>query len=527
MPPAHLQARLAAPNGVALGGRQPLGLVGSTATSAGPGYRLQSMYWLITWSRVDAKFDEPVAEQKLRGLVPGAEQGLRVKLAHEEHDDGGPHYHAFVAFRKTPSIRNAQVKLTVGENKPHFTKVNPRMKHVACDYVGRADKRGACMVCNDFDIGWHEAETPLDLRPAQLGSGSEEAQAEAAALTSQSKADTKYRFILQESATPDEFLANCAKYAPSDYCRNHINLVAASKHAFARAPEPYQRPSGLVLDTSTYPAIEGWLNDELKPHLGRGPSGIRGKSLCLWGPSRTGKTTWVKNLGGTFAYMGNHFNVDEFNPKVNYLIFDDISGGLDGLPSYKSWLGCQARFHVTDKYRAKTSIEWGRLCVYLSNHDPRKGPRVSAADRDWLNRNLVFQYIDAAHPLVRFDPACAAGADSNAAPATPPAHHTPNSTPLMAGALADLSGDAEELTGTESHREWPRTDSATPASPCPGDVSYGGPSPDTAPPPEVLTAAASALKRRRPASDVGYETRLDTGHLRRGPVMRGRAKVVL
>lgn len=136
MPPAHLQARLAAPNGAALGGRQPLGLVGSTATSAGPGYRLQSMYWLITWSQVDAKFDEPVAEQKLRGLVPSAEQGLRVKLAREEHDDGGPHYHAFVAFGKTPSIRNAQVKLAVGENKPHFTKIDPRMKH-----VGRADKR--------------------------------------------------------------------------------------------------------------------------------------------------------------------------------------------------------------------------------------------------------------------------------------------------------------------------------------------------------------------------------------------------
>ncbi|KAG1884914.1 hypothetical protein F4604DRAFT_1918580 [Suillus subluteus] len=475
-------------------------------------------------------FDEPVAEQKLRGLVPGAEQGLRVKLAREEHDDGGPHYHAFVAFGKTPSIRNAQVKLAVGENKPHFTKIDPRTKHVACDYVGRVDKRGARIVCNDFE-GWlargRGAPGPAT-RPTRDSWRGGRGRSGRACLAEQGR-----RKVSHHPARISHARLSSWPTAPST--RRVITVATTStwsRHPSTpspRPPEPYQRPSGLVLDTSAYPAVERWWNEELKPRLGRGPSGIRqvrGKSLCLWGPSRTGKTTWAKNLGGTFAYMGNHFNVDEFHPRIDYLIFDDICGGLDGLPSYKSWLGCQARFHVTDKYRAKTSIEWGRLCVYLSNHDPRKGPRVSAADRDWLGQNLVFQYIDAAHPLVRFDPACTAGTDSSAAPATPPAHHTPTGTPLMAGVLADLSGDDEEFTATESRRGWLRTNSPTPVSPRAAGVSCGGSSPDTSPPPQVLPAAARAFKRKRSASDVGCRARLNAGHLHRRPVTRARAKVV-
>lgn len=82
--------------------------------------------------------------------------------------------------------------------------------------------------------------------------------------------------------------------------------------------------------------------------------------------------------------------MDEPIADAKYAVFDDMQGGLDFFHSYKFWLGAQTTFYVTDKYKGKKLIEWGRPCIYLSNTDPRGD---KSADIDWLEGNCIFVHV--------------------------------------------------------------------------------------------------------------------------------------
>lgn len=108
-----------------------------------------------------------------------------------------------------------------------------------------------------------------------------------------------------------------------------------------------------------------------------------------------GKTLWARSLG-KHAYFGGLFSLDEDTEGVGYAVFDDIQGGLEFFHSYKFWLGCQAEFYATDKYKGKKLIKWGKPSIYLSNTDPRED---KGADVHWLEANCIFIYLD--KPIVR------------------------------------------------------------------------------------------------------------------------------
>lgn len=69
-------------------------------------------------------------------------------------------------------------------------------------------------------------------------------------------------------------------------------------------------------------------------------------------------------------------------------MFDDIQGGFKYFPAYKSWLGQQAEFYCTDKFRKKKYIKWGRPCIWIMNEDPY----TQEVDIDWLEK-IVSLYI--------------------------------------------------------------------------------------------------------------------------------------
>lgn len=73
-----------------------------------------------------------------------------------------------------------------------------------------------------------------------------------------------------------------------------------------------------------------------------------------------------------------------------YAVFDDMQGGFKFFPSYKGWLGAQSKFTVTDKYRGKTSIQWGRPTIWICNESPSEWTDV---DMRWLNANCIFVEI--------------------------------------------------------------------------------------------------------------------------------------
>ena len=89
--------------------------------------------------------------------------------------------------------------------------------------------------------------------------------------------------------------------------------------------------------------------------------GGRPRSLILWGETRLGKTIWARSLGA-HIYCCLQGNVDDFKAGLEdakYAVLDDMQGNFQFFPSYKGWLGAQQTFTVTDKYRGKTTIQWG------------------------------------------------------------------------------------------------------------------------------------------------------------------------
>lgn len=70
---------------------------------------------------------------------------------------------------------------------------------------------------------------------------------------------------------------------------------------------------------------------------------------------------------------------------VKYAVFDDFP--WDTMKRfYKQWFGAQKIFTLTDKYRAKKTIKWGKPIIWLCNPDEYDHrPIVS----DWMSANTI------------------------------------------------------------------------------------------------------------------------------------------
>lgn len=108
--------------------------------------------------------------------------------------------------------------------------------------------------------------------------------------------------------------------------------------------------------------------------------------MLLWGETRLGKTLWARSLGN-HLYFGGLFNmseVDDALDEAKFAIFDDMQGEFEFFHGYKFWLGAQTDFNITDKYKGKKRINWGRPSIWLSNNDPTT---LKGLDYDWLIGN--------------------------------------------------------------------------------------------------------------------------------------------
>lgn len=74
-----------------------------------------------------------------------------------------------------------------------------------------------------------------------------------------------------------------------------------------------------------------------------------------------------------------------FDPDGQYIIFDDFE--WEFFPFKKQFWGAQREFTITDKYRKKRTIQWGKPCIWISNYDPFDNMRNS--DREWFSENCV------------------------------------------------------------------------------------------------------------------------------------------
>lgn len=104
------------------------------------------------------------------------------------------------------------------------------------------------------------------------------------------------------------------------------------------------------------------------------------------GGSRLGKTEWARSLG-VHNYWCGQFNMDGFREDVKYAVFDDF-GGFKFFPMWKCWMGAQKEFSMTDKYRKKATVKWGKASIWLCN--PEDDPRVdlNQAQKAWFEANV-------------------------------------------------------------------------------------------------------------------------------------------
>lgn len=81
-------------------------------------------------------------------------------------------------------------------------------------------------------------------------------------------------------------------------------------------------------------------------------------------------------------YFNGMFCLDIWNNDADYAIFDDFEDWTK-LYNYKQFLGAQKEFTVSDKYRKKQIVRWGKPCIVLANSVP------DFKDQEWIKMNCV------------------------------------------------------------------------------------------------------------------------------------------
>ena len=114
------------------------------------------------------------------------------------------------------------------------------------------------------------------------------------------------------ASTRTEFIASIRTNQPRDFILAHDRIISYADTYYDQHHEEYKP----TFNTFTIPQeLENW-----KVNL---TITERPKSLFLCSPSRFGKTEWARSLG-CHMYFNNMINLDDWNPKADYIIFDDI-----------------------------------------------------------------------------------------------------------------------------------------------------------------------------------------------------------
>lgn len=154
--------------------------------------------------------------------------------------------------------------------------------------------------------------------------------------------------------TREEFLTRVEECSPRDWILQHDRIFGFADWKYAAAIPQYVPP---VLDFRLCPLIQDWLGtwNQSRP-----------KTLFLCGPTRTGKTSWARSLD-RHMYFCTLFNLKDWDDEAKYLVIDDFS--WEYFPNKKGFWGSQEQFVLTDKYKGKKTVHWGKPMIYLCNPD--------------------------------------------------------------------------------------------------------------------------------------------------------------
>lgn len=382
------------PNHLRGGELAGLGLPGKRLGSGKP--RWSARYFLFTTSQ--SGFDWPYQQ-----LVDICETlGAKHRISRELHADGGYHFHAFVDFERKFEFENCH-RFCVGERSGNPRPKCPVKTHCNILPITRTPFNTWDYVGKYGDIVSDNCERP---RPRGPNTTRDDMWTGSMAL-----------------ANEKEFLKDVQKHSARDFVLFNKQITTYARGAYAN-PQP-QMPTieedGIFVHWERYPEARTWVVQNLSNpidairstsrgvsyppeteaedrewiqlHRPDGKRPRRPKSLIVYGDSRLGKTIFATNLG-PHVHWQRDFNLRKLMnmgvDTVDYAIFDDIdwkNAALKG-EGFKAWLGGNRSFDVSDKFDRKFTLEWGKPCIYLTNHNPWIG--LHENDAKWLRRNCIY-----------------------------------------------------------------------------------------------------------------------------------------
>ncbi|KAI5980475.1 hypothetical protein F5J12DRAFT_789200 [Pisolithus orientalis] len=272
------------------------------------------------------------------------------KVAVESHQDGGKHWHVIVQFDQAIRSRRADLFDIDGLHPNVVTLKSHRDLLTRWEYI-------------------HKEEGAEIFGPWQGPSGNAEVQD-----LKEGKRDERFVYI-RSATTRDDFEDRAKELAPYEWIIHHDKFMSfADKHWKAQRPAYESKWTEFPRLPAT---LAEWASGEMK-------NPDRPKTLCVWGPSRTGKTEWARSLG-PHIYM---------NGQLNAAKLFELDG--DQEPEY---LVARRHGHRPLLYMRKRTVFWGKPCIWLNNKNPLN---TTVHDVDWLKANTVVYNLD--HPLYN-DPA--------------------------------------------------------------------------------------------------------------------------
>lgn len=177
------------------------------------------------------------------------------------------------------------------------------------------------------------------------------------------------------------FLDYMKKNHPGYYTNHYIPLREIANDNYGSKIKPFI-PKYTVFNNVPF-ACKAWVDNYLHNNELDRPL-----SLILVGETRTGKTAWARSLG-RHMYFGEYFNLDCWDDDAEYAIFDDFDKEGKKLeeyfPQWKCWFGAQEEFTVTDKYRRKQSVKWGKPIIFITNNEIE----CSSKTLDYIRKNSI------------------------------------------------------------------------------------------------------------------------------------------
>lgn len=246
-------------------------------------------------------------------------------IAEEKHADGNPHIHAVLSFERKLHTRDVRCfDLVKDGNRFHPNVTSPTSLQSVKDYVIKGGEY-------------------ITSRPTYVAKG--------AGLAALVKNSVSRKDFLDSVITTDSG------------CRQWTQAKGIAEYLWGATIEPYV--SKFLTSSFSAPLeVAAWAEGT----IGKGHSRPRG--LVLWSHgSGLGKTQWARSLGRHIHWCGEK-DLSLWDPEAEYLVMDDIEWQY--VPNKKPFFGAQEHFTMTDKYKGKKTVDWGKPLIFLCNYNPQE-----------------------------------------------------------------------------------------------------------------------------------------------------------